>query len=203
MTPSVQSVLEFWFSTALATPSAAAQRNRIWFGADEDFDQQIAQRFADLPDRAARGDWPNAVDSPDQALACVLVLDQFPRNLFRGGQARAFAYDEAARAQTRAALARGFDERVGPVEAAFFYLPLEHSEDVTDQRECVGLFERLVARAPEGWRPLCESYLTYAQRHCKIIERFGRFPHRNEALGRAPTAAETAYLESGGDTFGA
>ena len=128
------------------------------------------------------------------------MLDQFPRNLYRGSP-RSFAYDSAALDVCRAALARGLDSQLHPLEAVFLYLPLEHAEDLAMQEQCVSLFCRLVARAPAQLSEQFESFAGYAERHHAVIEQFGRFPHRNAALGRQSTPAEISYLRSGGESF--
>jgi uncharacterized protein (DUF924 family) len=134
-------------------------------------------------------------------LALVLVLDQFPRNLYRGN-AQSFAYDSLAKEVAVAALGSRYDSELAPLEATFLYLPLEHCEEMEAQERCVSLFGKLVDRAPVDQRSQLESALSYAIRHREVIRRFGRFPHRNGILGRPSTAEELSYLASGGDTFG-
>jgi uncharacterized protein (DUF924 family) len=132
----------------------------------------------------------------------VVVLDQFPRNAFRGTP-RAFAFDGVARAVARAALDADFAECLHPLEAAFFGLPLEHAEDLALQHRCVAHYERLRDRVPESFRELFAEFVDYGCRHRDVIQRFGRFPHRNRALGRESTAEERDYLDGGGETFAA
>ncbi|HVZ99286.1 MAG TPA: DUF924 family protein [Caulobacterales bacterium] len=158
-----------------------------WFGRDSDFDEEVQEKFEPTHHAAARGELDYWEGSADGALALLLLLDQFPRNMFRGS-AHAYATDPLARRVAEHAVARGFDRVVAEELRPFFYLPFEHSEDSDDQ-----------ARAIE----LCESmgdpeYVKWALLHADIIARFGRFPHRNACLGRATTAAEAAFLESGG-----
>jgi uncharacterized protein (DUF924 family) len=154
-----------------------------WFAVDAAVDQGLADRFGTLPERAERGELDGWQASADGALALVLVLDQLPRNLFRG-TARAFAFDERARDVARRAIARGDDHGCTVDERLFLYLPFEHSEAVADQHWAVALIEAL-------GDPV---YADYARRHRDVIERFGRFPHRNAALGRASTPDEETYL---------
>ena len=130
----------------------------------------------------------------------MIALDQLPRNLFRGTP-QAFAYDSAALDLSRWALARKLDKKIHPVEAAFLYLPLEHAEDLALQAECVALFRALAERAPAPLRDRFESFLSYGERHHAVIERFGRFPHRNRILGRSSTPEELRYLKGGGEAF--
>jgi uncharacterized protein (DUF924 family) len=194
-------ILSFWFADALRTPEAAAGRQSIWFGSHEQFDQEIHHRFGTLPDRALTGEFDAWLCSSRTALALVIVLDQFPRNLFRGS-ARSFAFDIRAQEATLAAIDSGFDSHLDPLEASFLYLPLEHSESLQQQERSVVLFERLLARAPTGLVPLFEQFVDYARRHRDLIARFGRFPHRNAILRRTSTPEESEYLEAGGETFG-
>lgn len=160
-----------------------------WFSRDEAFDAAIRQRFLPAHEAAARGELWGWEDAPEGALALLILLDQFPRNLFRGS-AHAFATDIPALCVADRAIARGFDTMIEGVVRQFFYLPLMHAENVSAQRRCVAAFELLGAGFEEN--------LKYAQAHLDIIERFGRFPHRNPALGRVTTPEEQAFLDGGG-----
>lgn len=197
---SSESILEFWFGNDLESPDVVAARCGMWFGGNSSFDQDIRDRFGGLPARALRGELDTWLETPRSSLALVLVLDQFPRNLHRGA-ANSFAYDSAAHRVATASLARQFDHELTPVQATFVYLPFEHAEDAKSQQRCVSLFRALLERAPANLRSRFESFLSYAIRHRDVIERFGRFPHRNAVLGRASTTEELSYLQSGGDTF--
>lgn len=194
-------VLGCWFGDVPGASQSMDERVRKWFAPDSGFDEQLAERFGSLPDRVARGEFAAWRTQPRSALASVLVLDQFPRNLFRG-QPRAFAYDPLALKACRDALDKGFDLRLEPIEAVFMYMPLEHAEDPESQERCVSLFESLSGRAPLEMKEHFSRFTDYARRHQEVIRRFGRFPHRNEVLGRESTPEESAYLASGGDTFG-
>jgi uncharacterized protein (DUF924 family) len=158
-----------------------------WFNKDTAFDDQIRERFLALHESAAAGELSNWETSADGALALLLLLDQFPRNMFRG-QARTFATDPLAREITAGALVRGFDAQMGPDMRSFFYLPFEHSEDMADQERALMLYK--ASGDAEN--------LKWAELHADIIRRFGRFPHRNALLGRATTPAEQAFLDAGG-----
>lgn len=158
-----------------------------WYKKDETFDRAIRDNFIGTYEAAAAGGlsaWQNA---PDSALALVIVLDQFPRNMFRGS-ARAFAADALAREVADAAISHGFDRQVDRDLRAFFYLPFMHSEKLADQDYCVELCRALGD----------ENNLKYAGIHADIIRRFGRFPHRNAVLGRDTTSEERAFLDEGG-----
>jgi uncharacterized protein (DUF924 family) len=181
-------VLAFWFGEA---PHAARD---VWFRKDAEFDATIRDRFGAAIDKAlagAYGDW--CVDAHG-ALARVLLLDQFTRNVFRDS-ARAFAGDARALATAQDALTRGFDTALDPFERWFLYLPFEHSEDRGIQQRSLELFGAL-AREPGFAGPF-----DYAQRHAAIVERFGRFPHRNAILGRESTDEERAFLRQPGSSF--
>jgi len=201
MSVTPESVLEFWFGDDLDSCEATAARRLLWFGGDPSFDERIRDRFGGLPSRALRGGLDSWRQDARSSLALVLVLDQFPRNLYRG-TAQGFAYDPSAKEVAVAALERRFDTQLAPLEATFLYLPLEHSEDIESQERCVSLFRNLLDRAPVNQRPQFELSLSYAIRHREVIRRFGRFPHRNAILGRPSTSEELSFLESGGDTFG-
>ena len=178
-----------------------ATRRALWFAQSDAFDRSIESRFSSLPHRAFRGEFDGWSQEARPALALVLILDQFPRNLYRGSPC-AFESDSKAREIALFAIEAGFDHVLHPVEASFLYLPLEHSEDLLVQDRSVELFEKLVSRAPVDLRPMFYQSLAYAIRHREVIRRFGRFPHRNAVLQRRSTPAELAYLESGGETFG-
>ena len=176
-------VLAFWFAGDPAT------HRKVWFEKDAAFDAACAG-LAAARDLAKAGAFDAWADTPHGGLALVILLDQFSRNLHRGA-AEAFAADAKARAVARDMIRRRFDEALTPVERMFVYLPFEHSEDLTDQDLSVRLFTALDA-AGVG------DTLDYAERHRDVIRRFGRFPHRNAALGRTNTPDEAAYLAEAG-----
>jgi uncharacterized protein (DUF924 family) len=174
-------VITFWLS---AGP-------RQWFAAKPAFDDAIRLKFEPVHHAAARGRYDGWAATAEGALALLILLDQFPRNLFRHS-AHAFATDPKARAIARTAIAEGFDRAVEPQLRPFFYLPFEHSEDPGDQDACVALCEALARETGD------EDSLKWAKLHRDIIARFGRFPHRNPMLGRQTTAEEQAFLDDGG-----
>lgn len=173
--PQPEDVLGFWFS------SHAMAR---WFSSDEAFDAEIENLFEPLFVGAVKGALDYWQSTPDGALALVILLDQFPRNLFRG-QAEAFAYDERAREISDHAIARGFDFEIPRERRLFFYLPFMHSEDLADQRRSLALIEERLGEP---------AALRAARDHFAVIERFGRFPQRNAILAREATAEESAFL---------
>ncbi len=170
-------VLKFW-------QDAGPQR---WFKKDAAFDEEIRRRFLRAHEAAAAGRLAAWEMTDDGTLALLILLDQFPRNMFRG-EARAFATDPPALGIARRALTRGFDDKVSDTMRGFFYLPFMHSEKLSDQERCVELYRSL--GNSEG--------LKFAGMHADIIRRFGRFPHRNAVLGRATTAEEQKFLDGGG-----
>lgn len=184
-------VLGFWFGEL---EDGVARPRGAWFERDDGFDAEISTRFRSDYERAAAGELDEWLDTPRGALALAVILDQFPRNLFRGS-AKSFETDARARSVARAALDRGHDAHISPVERWFLYLPFEHSEDLEDQRLSVRLFGALGDDADS------RNVYDYAVRHMEIIERFGRFPHRNAALGRESTPEEAEFLGQPGSSF--
>jgi uncharacterized protein (DUF924 family) len=183
-------VLDFWFGSGAERGKARAE----WFRKDGKFDAEIRRRFAALHASAALGEREAWRAEARSMLALVIVLDQFSRNLYRG-DARAFSQDAHALACSREALARGDAATLLPVERQFLYLPFEHSEELADQDRAVDLMRALDAF--DETRGLVE----WAQRHRAVIRRFGRFPHRNAALGRASTPEEAEFLKEPGSSF--
>ncbi len=171
----ITEIHEFWF--------VEAGPNQ-WWKKDAAFDEVVRQRFGTLVEDAAAGALDSWAASSRGALALILLLDQFPRNIYRNS-AKAFGGDEKARKIARDAIAKGFDAGLNRHEKNFMYLPLEHSEDLADQEECC----RLIAAIGS------EGYLKFARSHRDIIARFGRFPHRNAILGRNNTLEEEEYLK--------
>ncbi len=188
-----QAVLDFWFG---AEDSATHESPRPeWFTKDDAFDLTIGDRFGATIERALRGGLDAWTDEPLSALARIVLLDQFTRNTFRGTP-RAFAGDPQALAAASAMVGGRQDERLPAFMRAFVYMPFEHAEKLAMQDEAVRLFTRLAASDPAF-----ASMLDYAHRHRAVIERFGRFPHRNAILGRQSTAEEIAFLQQPGSSF--
>ncbi|MBI2317261.1 MAG: DUF924 domain-containing protein [Betaproteobacteria bacterium] len=185
-------ILDFWFGAA-DSPERGRTR-KCWFARDAVFDAQVRGRFQALHEAGCRGELALWERGPLAALALVVVLDQFPRNMFRGN-ARAFAADAIALAVARRMVEKGFDLLLRPVERAFVYLPFEHAEDLAVQRRSLALFAGLAGDAEST------STIDYARRHYEIIARFGRFPHRNAVLGRTSTEEEIAFFAQAGSSF--
>ena len=175
--PSVGDVLTFWF----------AEPDR-WWKKDPAFDAEIRDRFLELHDAIERDEREDWLETPRGALAYVIVLDQFSRNMFRGS-ARMFVSDARALAAARGAVDRGMDRSLSRDERMFLYMPFMHSEDIVDQDRCVGLFASL------------QEWVRYAEEHRNIVRRFARFPHRNALLGRQSTSEELEFLKQTGSWF--
>ena len=185
-----EAILAFWFGTG----EERGERRAAWFKKDTAFDDEIRSRFLVTYELAASGqlvDWNGLAQT---CLALIVVLDQFPRNMFRGSP-RAFAADALARETALYALEHGFDTAMKAVERQFIYLPLEHSEEIGYQRRCLALMQSL-SEFPET-----SNLHVWAEKHLAIIERFGRFPHRNAVLGRESTLDELEFLKSHGSGF--
>jgi uncharacterized protein (DUF924 family) len=191
---SYNDVLKFWFGEGDADAAAPGQMG-TWFGGSPEFDAEIRTRFLPTMEAAAIGRLEGWKETAEGRVAWALLLDQFTRNAYRG-TARMFGWDLLALHSSREALRSGQDRGMPLVHRAFLLLPLEHSEELAAQRECVTCFEALVAEAPGELRGFTENMLDYARRHEVVIERFGRFPHRNEVLCRTSTAEELAFLAS-------
>ena len=176
-----ESVLQFWFTDS--TPED-------WFTKSDAYDEKVRQQLGPLYQQARKGEFDSWAETAEGALALTILLDQVPRNIFRGSD-QSFATDHKALAITKAALDKGFENQLEPEQKPFLLLPLEHSEDLADQERSVELFK--IHGSEQGY--------DYAIRHKVIIERFGRFPHRNSVLGRQNTAEETEFLKQPGSGF--
>jgi uncharacterized protein (DUF924 family) len=194
-----EGILDFWFGTG-DEAEIAKTRASLWWGKKQEIDRMLADRFGPTVELAASGALASWMNAPRTALALILLTDQMPRNIYRG-TARAFASDPFALAACRHGLAIGQHRDLHPLERVFFYLPLEHSERMEDQETSVSLFSELFQQAPESRMELFRGYLGFALRHRRVIERFGRFPHRNAILGRESTEDERRFLEEPGSSF--
>ena len=181
-----KALLDFWFGPP--DDSAREQHREIWFKANDEFDAAVRENFAADHELAVAGALADWQCEPRSALAQVMLLDQVPRNIFRGTP-RAYVTDAAARATADRALEREFDQLVPPAWRLFFYMPFHHSESIADQRRSVALFNTL-PRNPDRRG----SLRRYGYPYIEVIERFGRFPHRNGILGRQSTPEEIAFL---------
>ena len=197
----IDEVLDFWLGACGADGALDPAKRKMWFGDGRRHDAAIRQRFGALHERAARGELePHWTQDARGRLALIVVLDQFSRHIHRDSGA-AFAQDAAAQRLATDGIAAALDRGLIPAARSFFYLPLEHAEDITLQRLSVETFRRLCRAVAPAWRKDYESFLDYAQRHHDIIARFGRFPHRNIALERESTPEEIDFLKQPGSSF--
>ena len=193
-------ILEYWFGTEADDLVAANQHAALWWKKNPQVDQEIRERFASLLDAAANGDMDAWLIHPRGRLALIILADQFSRNMYRDTP-RSFAFDQFAQTWCKAGLDSGADRGLRPIERVFFNLPLEHSESLEDQQRSVALCKSLAENVPAAHRELFDGYLRYAERHRDIVQRFGRFPHRNAILGRDSTEEEIAFLQQPGSSF--
>ncbi|MEK1907183.1 MAG: DUF924 family protein [Pseudomonas sp.] len=198
--PAWQSLLDWWFGSAATAGEVAAQRSQLWFGYRAEQDEQARQRFGDLCASAQSGGLQDWAEQPQGWLALLLLLDQLPRMLHRG-TAQAFSADSRARSVLNAGLARGFDRQLPAIQQVFVYLVLEHAEDLAAQDQAVAAFQRLRDNAGLAEHELFNGFLDFAIRHQQVIARFGRFPHRNDSLGRVSTPREQDFLREPGSRF--
>lgn len=189
---SAQAVLNFWFGSP--EDLDYGKPRQVWFQKNPEFDTEIRSRFLSLYEQAAQGKLNSWQNSPESCLALILLLDQFPRNLFRD-QPKMFASDDQALAVAQYAVEQGYDQQLLDVQRWFIYLPFEHSEDLAMQYQSVALFSDLEDNPDNA------NTLDYAHRHFNVIKQFGRFPHRNAILGRESTPEEIAFLQQPGSSF--
>ena len=201
----IEEILSYWFDdlddrTPLTTDSPIFHR---WFGKDEATDREIRTNFEQDHQRAVRGGYDDWQGTPRGSLALVVLLAQFPRNMYRGTP-RAFASDSRALSICHRAVEKGDDRKLDLIRRMFLCMPLMHSESMGDQRKSTECFRMLVEEARRK-RSANETFLAssfdYARKHAEIIERFGRYPHRNRALGRESTPEEIEFLEEPGSSF--
>jgi uncharacterized protein (DUF924 family) len=197
-----------WFGKLPLTAAGLEERMRFWFGDDSEKsearrrrDEMLRARFEPLVIEAAEGRLASWSASPRRRLSLILLLDQLPRNLYRGTP-RAFATDGEALALALSGIQSGGDAALDVAERLFFYMPLQHAESLEAQEESVTAYRRLLAEAPQALSATFATTLRFAEAHRSIIQRFGRFPHRNRILGRPSSPQELAYLAGGGESFG-
>lgn len=193
-------LLTFWFGDDPDDAAVARAQTELWWGHRQETDELLQARFGAAASAAAADVLDHWVGSPRGRLALILLLDQLPRAIHRGTPA-AFAQDAKARAVASQGLDSGADRLLRPVERLFFYLPLEHSEDLPDQDRSLELFRELATSVPNAHREAFAGFFDYAVKHRDVIKQFGRFPHRNLILGRESTPEEKAFLEQPGSSF--
>jgi len=199
-------VREFWFGKLPLGREALAERMQMWFAGGEsaelrqEFDAALRAEFAPRVEAALRGELASWADGPRRRLSLIILLDQFPRNIYRG-RARAFAGDEQAVGLALSGMQSAADAALDPIERIFFYMPLQHCESADVQDESVAAYRRLLREAPQPLGAFFAEALQAAEGHAAIIRRFGRFPHRNRVLRRVSTPDEAAYVRDS-ESFG-
>lgn len=200
MLETVNEILDFWFGTDKTNPLAKAN---TWWQSDPEFDAAIRTKFETVHHLAASGKLDLWLGQPRSCLAYIILLDQFSRNMYRNSPL-AFAQDERALQACEEGRAHKLDKELNLIERQFFYMPLEHSEDVNHQKLCLALMQQLVTEAKQNhveYLNAMEQAYNYAQQHYDIIFNFGRFPHRNEILERESTQEELLFLSLPGSRF--
>ncbi|MFM5160953.1 DUF924 family protein [Aeromonas veronii] len=196
-----QPLLDFWFGDEADDVLRATRQAPLWWGKSSETDALLAKQFGAQAEAAANGELADWADAPSGRLALILLLDQLPRNIHRGTPA-AFAQDPLARDLCLKGLSIGADKSLSPLARVFFYLPLEHAESREQQARSVALFEALATeQASTPAQATFAGFADFARRHQVIIERFGRFPHRNDILGRTSTPEEAEFLQQPGSGF--
>lgn len=196
----ISEIIDFFFGDLDTHGMPLTDKSALWWKKDPTTDATVRERFADDVERALAGELGDWVDKIEGRLALIILLDQFTRTIFRDTE-RAFAGDERARRITLGVLSRREDVTLPRIQRVFLYMPLEHAEDRELQARCVELFSALREDAPPRLRKAFENYVDFAVRHKRIIDRFGRFPHRNAILGRESSAEELAFLKEPGSSF--
>lgn len=196
----LHAVLNFWFGLDADDAKTAQSQARLWWSKSDDLDAAIRDGFANLTEQAMQKELTGWENTAEGRLALIILCDQFPRNMYRNTP-ESFAYDTQARAYCEAGLLAQADRQLRPIQRVFFYLPLEHSESLADQDRAVILFDALRQEVPEAQRETFEGFYQFAIKHRVVIQRFGRFPHRNAILGRASTSEEVKFLSEPGSSF--
>ncbi len=193
-----EQILRYWFG-ALDNQLSKPSQSSLWYQSTAVIDQEITLQFQHLHSQAVEQPFDHWLDNARGSLAYVILLDQLPRNMFRGTE-KAFASDLSALEAVKAGVSQGFDKKLALIERIFYYHPFEHSEDLGVQQESVKLFRQLLEDFPsEIHQVVIQVALDFAIEHLEIIEQFGRFPHRNNVLNRQSTQQELDYLKSGND----
>lgn len=194
-------ILAFWFGPIDHEGHWSEYYAKRWFTVDPDFDENIRILFEHDIENASLGKYDHWAETAKGRLALILLFDQFPRNIYRGTP-RAFSYDREALSLTMEGLHKGQDEELFPIERKFFYMPLMHAEQKEVQEKSLELFRQLMYKAPEEQQAHFERTLRFAKLHYDLVDRFGRFPHRNPILERVCTEDEERYLSESSDRFG-
>ncbi len=197
----IAEIVEFWLGPGLESPEGASDRREWWYRGGEAVDEEIRARFGDLVPRARNGEFAHWRETPDGALAMILLLDQFTRHLYRGTP-EAYCGDALSFEIVDRVIDEGRDLPLHPVARIWLYHPFHHAESVVEQNRGIALLEAMRDGAPDEWRPYVVRSIEGWGRHRDIVARFGRFPHRNEVLGRSSSEEERAFLAAGAEAFG-
>ena len=197
----IDAILSFWFMEEELSAPQIDRRMDTWFGEDEVFDHEIKKGFSDDVGRASEGALDHWARQSNGRLALILLLDQFRRNIYRG-TAAAFAMDKAALKHCVEGAMAKEDQGLSPIQRAFFYMPLQHAESRKVQAKSVALYNRLAEVVSPSYRETFQTIAQFAELHYDIVEKFGRFPHRNILLNRENTPEEDEYLSGDAPDFG-
>lgn len=197
---SVDSILEFWFGIGTSATEIENEKKQLWWVKDEDVDLEIITRFQDTTESVANEELDEWESTPKGMLASIICLDQFPRNMCRG-MPKSFAYDSLALALANKIVDISFNIELEPIYRIFAYLPFEHSEEMKNQETSLRFYGQLRNEVPESDKEFFNNFYGFANGHYEFIERFGRYPHRNEVLGRESTKEELAFLSQPGSSF--
>lgn len=198
--PKVQEILEYWFGSLQIGDIYPKEKSKLWFGGGDDIDKEIRNRFEEQVIAATKNELDGWKETPRGRLALIILIDQFTRNIYRGTP-EAFAYDSIAQELTLEGLCKEHDLALLPIERVFFYLPLEHSENIEIQEMSVQKFHAILPAVPSEQSSHFISFEDYARRHYEIIKKFGRFPHRNKILSRESTPEEIEFLRGPNSSF--
>jgi len=199
--PQAEQILDYWFAGTRRDAFQVDGRMGFWFGDDASTDRQIRERFGELVEQASRGELDAWSEQARGRLALIVLLDQFRRNIYRG-RPQAFELDHQVLRLSLLGMEAGHDRPLEPVERAFFYMPMQHSESLKVQEFSVRCFRRLAESVDPSMQATFATFAQFAELHRDIVARFGRFPHRNTILGRPSTPAEEAYLADDAPDFG-
>jgi len=200
MVEQIEDILEYWFGMGKTATAVANEKKTLWWSKNDDIDMEIINRFAATTEAAVNDELDDWEDSSRGLLALIICTDQFSRNMYRDTP-RAFSGDPVALGYARQCVVSRADQQLKPIERVFAYLPFEHSEERAEQQRSLDLFQALAASVGADETALFEGYYQYAIRHYEIVDRFGRFPHRNQMLQRQSTDDELNFLEQPGSSF--
>lgn len=195
-----QQILSYWFGDVVDQPELMQQKLAFWYGKNDDVDNDIRQQFGEHVERASQGDYDDWQKTAEGRLALIILLDQFTRNIYRN-TSEVYAADAKALQIAMQGIELGHDQQLQPIHRVFMYMPLEHAEDKLIQQRCVELFEQLANSVPDSQHKLYLNFLDYAIKHQEVVDRFGRFPHRNKLLNRQSTQQEQEFLQQPGSSF--